>query len=104
MLFVTMTPFITVVVSLLIALIEASPTPTVCNVEPTSQRTSAIPEQVHTRWSRQDIFTLVSVFVSVIGVFISVLVASSTVREWLYRPFRRKFITSYLERTLPKLT
>ena len=94
--FITMTPFTTVIIYLLIALIEASPTPDVRIFDPISQQASAVPEQVHTRWSRQDIFTLISVFVAVIGVFIGVLVASPAVREWLYRPFNCKFTSSYL--------
>jgi hypothetical protein len=45
-------------------------------------------------WSRQDIFTLVSVCVAIAGIFIGALSASPTVREWLCKPFRCKATTS----------
>jgi hypothetical protein len=89
-----MTPLITASLSLHIALIAAFPTQAVRDADFNSQQSSTTSDTISTRWSRQDIFTLVSVCVAVIGIFIGVLVASPAVRKWLYTPFHRK-LTSF---------
>lgn len=99
-----MTPLITAILLLPIALLDASPTLAIRGMASLKYEASVTSDQVSTRWSRQDIFTLVSVCVAVVGIFIGVLVASPAVREWLYRPFHREFLSSYSKRTLLKLT
>jgi hypothetical protein len=89
-----MTLIITAGLSLPVALIAASPIQAVRDVGFISQQSPATHDQVPARWSRQDIFTLVSVCVAVIGIFIGVLVASPVVRKWLYTPFRCKLALS----------
>ena len=99
-----MTPLITAILFLPFALLDASPTVAIHDIASLNYKTSVTSNQVHTTWSRQDIFTLVSVCVAIIGIFIGVLVASPAVREWLYRPFHCMFTLSYSKRNLPKLT
>lgn len=91
-----MMPPIATVLSLQTASSESSSILAVRRVESINQQSSAASDQVHTRWSRQDIFTLVSVCVGVIGIFIAVLVASPVLREWLYRPLRCEFTSSHV--------
>jgi hypothetical protein len=43
-----------------------------------------------TAWSRQDIFTFISVCVAVFGIVTAVLVAAPKVREWCCKPFECK--------------
>ncbi|CAN9422144.1 unnamed protein product [Alternaria alternata] len=71
-----MTPLMIASLSLYIALIAAFPIQAVRDVKLNSQQSSATSDQILTRWSRQDIFTLVSVGVAIIGIFIGVLVTS----------------------------
>jgi len=73
-----------------IAFTKAALVPSVRDVDTVNQQHPTTSARAQTRWSRQDIFTLVSVCVAVVGIFIAVLVASPTLREWLYRPFHRK--------------
>lgn len=99
-----MTPLITAILLLPIALLDASPTLAIRDMTSLNHKASVTSDQVSTSWSRQDIFTLVSVCVAVVGIFIGVLVASPAVREWLYRPLYCESLSSYLKRTLLKLT
>jgi hypothetical protein len=97
-----MLSLVNTILFLRIALIAASPTlaPTsllsdrtgeaVRDMNLLNQKSHDTPNRDLTGWSRQDIFTLVSVCVAVIGIFISVLVASPAVRKWLYTPFHCK--------------
>jgi cell division protein FtsX len=87
-----MTPLIIASLSLHIALIAAFPIQAVRDVKLNSQQSSVPHDQIATRWSRQDIFTPVSVCVAIIGIFIGVLVASPAVRKWLYTPFHCKLL------------
>jgi hypothetical protein len=86
-----MTPLVITSISLHIALVVAFPTQAVRDAELISQQSSATSDRVPTGWSRQDIFTLVSVCVAIIGIFIGVLVASPAVRSFLYKPLHCKF-------------
>jgi hypothetical protein len=87
-----MTPLIIAGLSLHVALIAAFPIQAVRDVKLNSQQSSATSDQIPTRLSRQDIFTLVSVCVAIISIFIGVLVASPAVRKWLYTPFHCKLL------------
>jgi hypothetical protein len=87
-----MTPFIMASLSLYIALIAAFPIQAVRDVKWNSQQSSPTSDQIPTRWSRQDIFTLGSVCVAIVSIFIGVLVASPVVRKWLYTPFHCKLL------------
>jgi hypothetical protein len=87
-----MTPLMIASLSLYIALIAAFPIQAVSDVKLNSQQSSATSDQILTRWLRQDIFTLVSVGVAIIDIFIGVLVASPAVHKWLYTPFRCKLL------------
>ncbi|KAF7676020.1 hypothetical protein GT037_005525 [Alternaria burnsii] len=42
------------------------------------------PNQTRNKWSRQDIFTLVSVCVAIVGIFIGVIVASPEIARCEY--------------------
>jgi len=73
-----------------IAITKASLIPNARHEDIVNQQFPATSARAQAGWSRQDIFTLVSVCVAVVGIFIAVLVASPTLREWLYRPFHSK--------------
>ncbi|OAG24953.1 hypothetical protein CC77DRAFT_1004638 [Alternaria alternata] len=90
-----MTPLITAILFLPITLLDASPILTIRDMASLNHKASVASDQLSTRWSRQDIFTLVSVCVAVVGIFIGALVASPTVRQWLYRPFRQYDVEEY---------
>ena len=89
-----MTPLIIASLSLHIALIVAFPTQAVRDAELISQQSSVTSDRVPTGWSRQDIFILISVCVALIGIFVGVLVASTTVRNFFYKPLHCKFTLS----------
>jgi hypothetical protein len=83
--------------SLIIALLllsvastEGSPILPVHNEQLRYDHVSTDSNQQQLGWSRQDIFTLVSVCVAIAGIFIGALGASPTLREWLCKPFRCK--------------
>jgi hypothetical protein len=68
-------------------LIEASPVPPLRNGDTLQDSLPQTPNQAQNKWSRQDIFTLVSVCVAIAGIFIGVLVALPRLRKSLYKPF-----------------
>ena len=78
------------VVGLFPTLAEASPVGSTRTVVPSYHQRPTSPDQAQTGWSRQDIFTLVSVCVAVAGILIGLLIASSNLREWLCDPVRCK--------------
>ena len=82
--------FFAAIVGLLPTLIEAFPTPSTRDVDLTHHQDPTTPDQAQTGWSRQDIFTLVSVCVAVAGILIGLLLASPKLREWLCHPFKCK--------------
>jgi len=78
------------VVGLLPTLMRAFPIPPNRTLVATFHQRSTIPDEAQTGWSRQDIFTLVSVCVAVAGILIGLLLASPKLREWLCDPFKCK--------------
>ncbi|KAF7676019.1 hypothetical protein GT037_005524 [Alternaria burnsii] len=89
-----MTPLVIASLLLQVALIVAFPTQAARGADLISQQSSATSDRVPTGWSRQDIFTLVSVCVAVIGIFVGVLVASPAVRNFLYKLLHCEFTPS----------
>ncbi|RII08779.1 hypothetical protein CUC08_Gglean007175 [Alternaria sp. MG1] len=92
--------YISNIISLVIAVLllgvaytEASPILPVHNEQLGCDHIPTDSNQQQLRWSRQDIFTLVSVCVAIVGIFIGALGASPTLREWLCKPFRYCAIT-----------
>ena len=79
--------FLTATIVFSIALAQASPVPPIRNVEPINHQTPPDLNPPHTKWSRQDIFTLIGVFVAVIGILVCLLLASSKLRELSWKPF-----------------
>ncbi|OAG24980.1 hypothetical protein CC77DRAFT_296360 [Alternaria alternata] len=77
-----------------VASIEASPILPVHNEQLGYDRVPTDSNQQQLGWSRQDIFTLVSVCVAIVGIFIGALGASPTLRVWLCKPSRCKAIPS----------
>ncbi|KAH8627326.1 hypothetical protein IG631_17094 [Alternaria alternata] len=73
-----------------VASTEGSPILPVHNEQPGYDHVPTDLNQQQLGWSRQDIFTLVSVCVAIAGIFIGALGASPTLREWLCQPFRCK--------------
>lgn len=59
---------------------------------PESAHTQCLPSYrtVHTEggWSRQDMLTLASVCLAIVGIMIGALMASPKAREWLCKPFK----------------
>lgn len=73
-----------------VASIEASPILPVHNEQLGYDHVPTDSNQQQLGWSRQDIFTLVSVCVAIVGIFIGALGASPTLRVWLCKPSRCK--------------
>ena len=73
-----------------VASIEASPILPVHNEGLGHEHVPTDLNEQQLGWSRQDIFTLVSVCVAIAGIFVGALGASPTLREWLRKPFRCK--------------
>lgn len=88
--------FLAAIVGLLPTHIEAFPIPLVRDAHLTHHQGPTTSNQAQTGWSRQDIFTLVSVCVAVAGILIGLLLASPRTREWLCKPFERKRNPSFL--------
>jgi len=83
-------------VGLLPTLIKAFPIPPTRNVGPNHHQRPTGRDQTRAGWSRQDIFTLVSVCVAVAGILIGLLLASPKLREWLCDPFKCKRNLNFL--------
>jgi hypothetical protein len=69
---------------------KATPIPAVHDGDVTRDQPSSGFNESQTRWSRQDVFTLISVCVGVAAILIGALIALPRLREWLCKPFHRK--------------
>jgi hypothetical protein len=77
------------------ASIEASPILPVHYEQLEYDHVSTDSNQGQLGWSRQDVFTLVSVCVAIAGILIGALLASPILREWLCKPVHRKANPAY---------
>jgi hypothetical protein len=71
-------------------LIKASPIPPIRNQGATHDQQPATLSQSQTSWSRQDVFTLISVFLAVAAILTAVLVTAPKLRRWLCKPLESK--------------
>lgn len=83
-------PLVIAILLLSVASTKASPILPVHNEQLGYDHVSTDSNQQQLGWSRQDIFTLVSVCVAIAGIFIGALGASPTLRVWLCKPIHCK--------------
>ncbi|KAH6870800.1 hypothetical protein BKA58DRAFT_385841 [Alternaria rosae] len=91
-----MLPFAAVMILSHIVFVGCSPIPPIRQADSPSSQSFSTSDRPQTTWSRQDIFTLVSVCVAVVGIVIGLLIASPKSREWIQEPL--KYCTVALRR------
>jgi hypothetical protein len=90
-----MSPLYIALLFFYVASIKAAPTLPVREGTSESNYVPPTSNQTQTGWSRQDIFTLASVGVAMVGILIGAFLASPTLREWLCKPFHSKLKTTF---------
>lgn len=78
------------ILSLGFTLTDGSPTPPIPNQGAAHDQQPATSNRSRSSWSRQDVFTLISVFVAVAAILTTVLVAVPKLRHWLCKPLECK--------------